>query len=171
VGEETEGEERGDVQGEVKPPLVYIEEISVLIRRKTYGSALRIAKDAMAHYPEDPFVLSFYGLLASVVLKRHKDGINACKKSLKAIKKSDYDTNSAYPTLYLNFGRVYLASGDKGNAFDTFHKGLARDRRNKDLIWELKKLGIRRPPVIPFLPRSFFVNRYLGKLRHWILTR
>ncbi len=169
--EVNEGAERGEEQGKVKPPLAYIDEISVLIRRKTYGSALKIAKEAITRYPEDPFVLSFYGFLASTVVKNHTSGINACKKSLKLIKKSGYDVNSAYPTLYLNFGRVYLAAGDKGSAFDTFHKGLARDRRNKDLTWELKKLGIRRPPVIPFLPRSFFVNRFLGKLRHWLLTR
>lgn len=171
MGDVNEAGETAEVQGEVKLPFVYIEEINVLLRRKTYGTALKIAKEAVGKYPEDPYVLSFYGLLASTVVKNHTTGISACKKSIKLIKKSGYDLNKAYPVLYLNFGRVYLAAGDKGNAFDTFHKGLARDRRNKDLTWELKKLGIRRPPVLPFLPRSFFVNRFLGRLRHWMLTR
>jgi tetratricopeptide (TPR) repeat protein len=161
----------GEEKGEGKSPQEYIEEVRVLIRRKTYGSALSITRDAMSHYPEDPFVLSYYGLLLAMVAKKHRESIKACKKSLKALKKSDYDKNSAYPTLYLNFGRAYLVSGDKNKAFDTFHKGLSKDHEYKDLIWELTKLGIRRPPVIPFLPRSFFINKYLGRLRHWILTR
>jgi tetratricopeptide (TPR) repeat protein len=154
-----------------KSPQSYIEEVKVLIRRKTYGSALRVAKDALTHYPEDPMVLSYYGLLVTLVQKKHGEGIKICKKSLKALKKSDYDKTAAYPSLYLNYGRVYLLGGDKNKAFDTFHKGLSKDHEYKDLIWELKKLGIRRPPVIPFLGRSNFLNKYLGKLRHWILTR
>jgi tetratricopeptide (TPR) repeat protein len=167
VGEENVGEEKG-VE---KSPMEYIEEVKVLIRRKTYGSALSVTKDAVAHYPEDPYVLSYYGLLTALVQKKHKDGIKLCKHSVKALKKSNYDKISAYPTLYLNFGRIYLLSGDKNKAFDTFHKGLAKDHEYRDLIWELKKLGIRRPPVIPFLGRSNFLNKHLGKLRHWILTR
>jgi tetratricopeptide (TPR) repeat protein len=164
-------EEKTTEEQPEKTPQQYIEEIKVLLRRKTYGSALRIAKDAIAHYPNDPYIISYCGLLTALVQKKHKDGIKMCKSSLKTLKKSDYDKTSAYPSLYLNFGRVYLLSGDKNKAFDTFHKGLSKDHDYKDLIWELKKLGIRRPPVIPFLPRSFFINKYLGKLRHWMLTR
>jgi hypothetical protein len=30
----------------------------------------------------------------------------------------------------------------------------------------LDRLAMRRPPVLPFLPRAHAVNRNLGKLRH-----
>lgn len=154
-----------------RSPKDYLEEVRVLIRRKNYNSAFVIAREAYERYPEDPFALSYYGLLLVLVAKKNKDGIKIAKRALKALKKSEYNQRTSYPVLHLNLGRAYLLSGDKNTAFDEFHKGLARDKENTDLTWELKKLGIRRPPVIPFLPRSFFINKHLGKLRHWILTR
>lgn len=153
-----------------KSPLDYVHEVVVLLRRKNYKSALRLAKDAFEHYPDDPFTLSYYGCLTAAVGKNHDAGIKACQKAIATMKKSDYD-KSHMPTIYLNLGRAHLAAGKKKDAFEAFHKGLARDKQNRDLLWELKKLGIRRPPVFSFLSRSNPINKYLGKLRHWILTR
>lgn len=154
-----------------KTPLEYVGEIVVLLRRKSHKFALSLAKDAHKHYPDDPIVHSYYGCLTAAVGKNYDEGIKCCREALRLLKKSGYDSNSNYPSLYLNLGRAYLAAGDKKRAFDSFHRGLAKDEVNKDLLWELKKLGIRRPPVIPFLKRDNPINKYLGKLRHWILTK
>ncbi len=161
-------EQRAEVAD--KAPYDYIKEVIVLLRRKNYKSAFRLAKDAYQQYPEDPVVLSYYGCLTAGVGRNYEGGIKSCKQALKALKRSDYD-KSHFPEIYINLGRAYLAAGDKKHAFDSFHKGLAKDKGNKDLLWELKKLGRRRPPVLPFLKRSNLINRYLGKLRHWLLTR
>jgi len=161
-------EETGVIE---KPPQDYIEEVIVLIRRKNLKNALRLAREASNLYPDDPIVLSYYGYLTAAAGKKRGEGINTCKEALKLLKKSHYKFNATCPALYLNLGRAYLAVGDRKRAFDAFHKGLARDKKNADLLWELKKLGIRRPPVISFLKRTNPLNRFLGRIRHWWLTR
>ncbi len=62
---------------------------------------------------------------------------------------------------YLNLGRVYLRAGLKTKAIETFRKGLEVDK-NPEIMAELQVLGIRKKPIFPFLPRSHFLNKYLG---------
>jgi tetratricopeptide (TPR) repeat protein len=64
---------------------------------------------------------------------------------------------------YLNLGRVYLLCKKRSEAVDTFRKGLGYEM-NQDIINELDNLGIRKPPVIPFLARNNPINKYLGIL-------
>ncbi|MGB9715253.1 MAG: hypothetical protein ACPL1G_02400 [Thermodesulfovibrionales bacterium] len=71
-----------------------------------------------------------------------------------------------YPVLYLNLGRSYLASGNKKYAVESFQRGLVFDNDNKELLQEIRRLGIRRKPVVRFLSRSHPVNKYIGKILH-----
>jgi hypothetical protein len=64
---------------------------------------------------------------------------------------------------YLNLGRVHLAAGQKAAAIRTLRKGL-RFGRSRSIIQELKKLGIRKAPVVASLPRDHPVNKHLGLL-------
>ncbi len=161
--------ENGNEETQDKTPHDYIAEVSILIRRKSWKNAWRLAREARDHYPNDPFVISYFGYLTARANKNSDMGVKTCKKALKALKKSDYEKDIAYPWLYLNLGRACLAAGNKKHAFESFHKGLAKDKENKDLLWELRILGLRRPPVIPFLKRSNFINIILGKIRHRLM--
>ncbi len=161
--------ENGNEKHLDKTPHDYIAEVSLLIRRKSWKNAWRLAREAHEHHPNDPFVISYFGYLTALANKKSDTGVKTCKKALKALKESDYEKNVAYPWLYLNLGRAYLAAGNKKYAFSSFHKGLAKDKDNKDLLWELQKLGKRRPPVIPFLKRTSFINRTLGHIRHKLM--
>jgi len=51
--------------------------------------------------------------------------------------------------------------GEKAEAIRVFRLGLKAER-NKRIIEELEKLGIRKPPVISFLSRGNPINKYLG---------
>ncbi len=62
---------------------------------------------------------------------------------------------------YLNLGKIYLICKKRAEAVDTFRKGLGFEM-NQDIIDELNNLGLRKPPVIPFLKRSNPINKYLG---------
>lgn len=62
---------------------------------------------------------------------------------------------------YLNLGRIYLIDRKKTAAVDAFREGLKHEM-NPHIIDELHRLGLRKPPVIPFLKRSNPVNKYLG---------
>ena len=71
-----------------------------------------------------------------------------------------------YPTFYLNLGRAYFAAKKKKEAVKSYQKGLAFDKDNKDILWEMRKLGMRRMPVVPYLKRSNPINKYIGMMLH-----
>jgi predicted Zn-dependent protease len=152
---------------EAKTPSDYLEEAKNLLGRKNNKSALYVLNDALKQYPDDPFLLSYYGCLEAIVNKNYRDGISICKRAIEGLKlKVPFGEEFFYPVFYLNLGRAYLAGGKKKEAIDAFNKGIAMDRENSDLLWELKKLGMRRRPVVPFLQRSNPINKYIGMLLH-----
>lgn len=63
--------------------------------------------------------------------------------------------------LYLNLGKVHLLAGRKDDAIRTFRQGLLYER-NALIESELRRLGLRKPPVLSFLAREHPVNKYLG---------
>jgi hypothetical protein len=65
--------------------------------------------------------------------------------------------------LFLNLGRVYLMARDRRSAYEAFTMGLRIDRRDPRLRRELRRMGVRRRPVLPFLDRGHAVNRWLGR--------
>ncbi len=145
----------------------YLNEIRKLVQRKKPKGAFTLLTIALELFPGDPFLLSYYGYLESILNKNYRQGIETCLKTLKEVKSNvPSGMEPFYPVLYLNLGKTYLAAGYRKAAIDAFFKGLAGDHENKDLLREIKKLGIRGEPVVGFLPRSHPVNKYLGKLRH-----
>ena len=64
-------------------------------------------------------------------------------------------------TLYLNLGKIYLLGRRKEDAIKAFREGLKYET-NQQIIDELTKLGTRKPPIFPSLPRSHPINKYLG---------
>jgi hypothetical protein len=84
-------------------------------------------------------------------------GLSLCKSALRDAPDS--------PDLYHNLARVLLASGRKSEAFRYVRRGLMVDPRHAPLLMEWRRLGVRRGPVLPFLPRRHPVNRWLGRLR------
>jgi len=65
------------------------------------------------------------------------------------------------PVHYLNLGRIYLLAGQKNRAIQTWRRGL-RIGRNPQITLELRKLGLRKPPVLQTLGREHPLNKYLG---------
>lgn len=68
--------------------------------------------------------------------------------------------NSDY---YLTLGRVYILAGERDKAITVFRKGL-KIRKNADIMEELRRLGIRKPPPFNSLDRQHILNRVTGKL-------
>lgn len=150
-----------------KTPADYIEGVKILLMRKNQKNALELMRDASEHYPEDPFILSYYGCLEAIANKKYKFGIDTCDRAIKTLKdKVPFGEEFFYPVLYLNLGRAYLAAGKKKNALDAFNKGFEMDRENRDLLTELRRLGIRKKPAVSFLGRSNPINKYIGMLLH-----
>ncbi|MBI4691528.1 MAG: hypothetical protein HY754_14870 [Nitrospirae bacterium] len=152
-------------QNRKKAEYFYI--VKKLLMRKNNKQALKILKDALEELPGDPFIMSYYGYLKATVEKKYDEGIKICKKALESFNvhaQISPDEKPFYTTFYLNLGKAYLAGGEKQSAIEAFNNGLRIDKSNHDLLWELKKLGMRKAPPIPYLNRSNPINKYLGLL-------
>lgn len=82
-----------------------------------------------------------------------KKAITMCEEALR-----EEPENTLH---YLNLGRVYILSAQRTDAMKIFREGLHHGE-NRDIVNELIKLGMRKPPVIPFFERENLLNRYLG---------
>jgi tetratricopeptide (TPR) repeat protein len=135
-----------------------------LLKEKKYWDALssiKIAIEKGGYENVDeipPLYLSYLGLSTALAEKKYRNGATICEK---AIKKEFYN-----PVFYLNLGKVYAAGGYKLKAINTFNKGLKIDGSHNEIIAELKKMGLRRKPIIPLLTRTHVLNKYLGLLLH-----
>lgn len=68
------------------------------------------------------------------------------------------------PLFCLNLGRIYLLAGQKTEAIRIFRQGLAFSR-DEALIAELDRLGTRKVPPLPILPRNHLLNKWLGLIQ------
>jgi Flp pilus assembly protein TadD len=74
------------------------------------------------------------------------------------------------PDLYLNLSRVYLEFGRKSEALRYLRRGQMIDPGHKMIRRTIAKLGRRRMPIVPFLPRRHIVNRALGTVRNLVVN-
>lgn len=151
----------------LKPQELLVSGIKLLKEGK-YWDALNVIKAAIekAGYDMDnmpPDYLSYFGLAIALGEKRYREGAVLCERALK---KEFYN-----PAYYLNLGKVYFAGGHKQKAINAFYSGLKIDKSHKGIIEELNKMGVRRGPIIPFLPRKNVLNKILGNLVHKVEGR
>jgi tetratricopeptide (TPR) repeat protein len=103
----------------------------------------------------NPRYRSFYGLGLALVERRFDRALELCRSAAKE--------EFFNPELYHNLARVHLAFGFKAEAIRYLRRGLMIDPGNAAMLAELNELGLRRRPVLSFLPRRHPVNRLLGR--------
>lgn len=164
-------EDKSDEQGEgglaELKPIEYLRTINGYLSKGNKRSAYAVVQRATIIYPEDPFILSFYGFLQAALDRKYRSGVDNCAKAIALLKrKTAAGKETMYPLLYLNLGRAYLAASKKQNAIVAFTQGLQYDPEHATLKKELKQLGTRRKPPVSFLGRSNPINKALGKALH-----
>jgi tetratricopeptide (TPR) repeat protein len=122
-----------------------------------YVRCLTILRDLDGTPGEDPRITAFTGACRALVLGDHRQGLDAC---VTALKKAFY-----IPDLYCALGVVLLRIGERAKAYAAYQRGLRIDPRHPALQARLLEMGLRRRPVLRFLPRSHHANRFLGRLR------
>ncbi|HMK49152.1 MAG TPA: tetratricopeptide repeat protein [Thermodesulfovibrionales bacterium] len=131
--------------------------------------ALALLTEIMDRDVSNPLVFSFHGYLNASVNKNFTEGINTCWGAFDVLRGLAPDQEKYFqPILYLNLGKAYLVSGRKKEAITAFRNGLRIDPESKDLLKEMKRLGVRKNPPFPFLSRSNSLNKYLGKILHFL---
>jgi hypothetical protein len=111
--------------------------------------------------PVNPKLLAYYGFCLAKTHNRIEEGIKHCRTAL-TIAGCDQD-------IHWVLAQLYLLRGDKISAVRTIYRGLRQDRNSiqaKRLIESVKKLVVRRPPVIRWLPRNNRLNIVLGKISY-----
>jgi Flp pilus assembly protein TadD len=111
---------------------------------------------ALAASPEDPHLLSCYGLCVAGLGEVDR-GIGLCERALRF--------HPDDMRLRLNLGRAYRLAGDNRAAHRSFLRAWRQNKRDPAPAAELARMGVRRPPLLRFLPRQHWCNRTLGRLR------
>lgn len=104
---------------------------------------------------------SYLGYGIARCQKRTEEGLKLCRH---AVKLQFYE-----PDNYVNLARTALLANERGEAVQAVRKGLKVDRNNLELQALYREMGIRQPPVLPFLARSNPLNLILGKIRSRLL--
>ena len=128
-----------------------------LLRSGLEMAALEHFASAHERAPEDPRYRSHYGWAVAMIEHRVEKGVSLCRSALRDA--------ADQPELYHNLARILLAHGRKSEAMKFIRRGLMVDPRNPGLVLEWRRLGVRRAPVLSFLPRRHVLNRILGRLR------
>lgn len=102
--------------------------------------------------------LSYYGLCLALEGRHANDGAKFCREALAL--------EFFNPDLYLNLGRALLVVGRKKEAHTYLQQGLGWERRHPGIVKELRAMGRRRKPPLPFLSRSHPLNVFLGRLSY-----
>jgi len=90
--------------------------------------------------------------------RRVKEGLALCQHSIKL---QFYE-----PENYLNLARVHLLARNRRKAVEALNRALKLNASNPGAMALAREIGWRRRPVIPFLSRSNFLNRLLGRLSY-----
>jgi len=101
--------------------------------------------------------LSYYGLGLCLTRNGMRDALNYCRKAT--------EIESFSPDIWWNLGRVALTVRRKGEAHRAFRKGLSLEPGHAGIRQELKRMGLRRGPVLSFISRKHPLNVALGRMR------
>jgi tetratricopeptide (TPR) repeat protein len=104
----------------------------------------------------DARVLSNYGLTLVLVEGDRQRGIRFCEEALRR----GLQTTETL----VNLARALVVTRNKEQAVRALRKAMELAPDDPRVTAEFVALGLRRPPPIPWLPRNFFLNKWIGKL-------
>ncbi len=112
--------------------------------------------------PNDTRVLANFGLTLVLVERDRQRGIRFCEEAARR----------GPPTteVLVNLARALVQTRNKEQAVRALRKAQELAPDDPRVGIEFVALGLRREPPIPWLPREFILNRWIGKLT-WRLTR
>lgn len=119
-------------------------------------AAHRIFEKAYRRNLNDSRVLSNYGLTLVVVEGDRQRGIRFCEE---AVRRGPVTTE-----MLVNLAKALVHTRNKEQAVRALRRAQELAPDDPRVGAEFVALGLRRPPPIPWLPRGFFLNRWIGLL-------
>lgn len=158
------------MQGSTRPPsaaeLWYRRGVE-LAREGRYDDALEPLEQALAYSIDEPSTTfqqtlrSYYGLCVGLSRGDTRRGRQLCEEAISG--------GPVRPDLYVNLARVYLRAARRNLAVESLLTALSVAPDDREAWSLMAQLGLRRPPVLRFLPRRNPLNKYLGLVRHRVL--
>ncbi len=150
-------------------PAEYLRIVKAFLAKDRRKEAYELLQKVVVKHEKDPYLLSYFGYLSAFVAGKYRIGIESCLLAITLFKKKmlldEDDVEEEFiAVLYLNLGRAYLAGGKKKDAVISLYKGLQFDKQNRELLLEVRKLGIRKTVPISFLDRSNPLNALFGRM-------
>jgi len=121
-----------------------------------FEAAIMLEKKLTPRAPQARY-RSYYGLCLGLAKKRHEDAIKMCQS---AIQLELYN-----PDLHWNLGRVLYNAGHRRDAYRVFVQGVRQQPGHRGLVSDIKRMGLRKKAVLPFLRRNNPLNVVLGRMR------
>lgn len=144
----------------------YLRTVRNQLREGDLREAYRLLQQIVVSHPDNPLILSYFGFLQAALEKRYRAGIENCRKAISLEeRRSAFEDDDVPAELYLNLARAYIAAGRRKPALDALERGQRYDKKG-ELAAELRSLGIRKNPPVPFLDRSNPINKYIGMMLH-----
>jgi len=134
-----------------------------LLKNEYPEKALLKLRRAFESDKRNPYYISFLGLSIARAEQNWEQALDLCETAVQLKRKEI--------KFHLNLIEVYALAGWREKALhkvDNASKLFGDDARLKRFR---AKVVERRAPALPFLGRSHFLNRELGKLRHRIRKR
>jgi Flp pilus assembly protein TadD len=132
----------------------------VQIKRGRYREASALITQALKMAPDNPVYISYLGYCIGS-LGNLDGGEKMCRRAMQLA--------PTLPIVLVNLGRILVEKDLRKEARVLFTQAYSIDNTNAPAALELSRLGVRRPPVFPFLKRNSFMNKYMGMLRHRFL--
>ena len=126
-------------------------------------SAVASLGEANGLAPEHAQIRSFLGLAIALAERDFERSRSLCESAAKQ--------EFFNPDLYLNLAKVYLSVGRRPEALRYLRRGQMIDPGHAEIRDAIAELGMRKLPIVPFLPRRHLVNRMLGSVRSLFVDR
>jgi tetratricopeptide (TPR) repeat protein len=120
-----------------------------------FNAALEIERRISDGRPQARY-LSYYGLCLCLTQGPLGEARRCCRMAAKL--------EGFRPEIWYNLGRVLLSSGERAQAHEALVRGIRLQPGHLGLQQSLQTMGLRRKPVLPFLPRRSPINVFLGRL-------
>ncbi len=136
----------------------YLELGLAYVKEKNWEAALNSLRESHKRFSDPstipPILFSALGLAIAMEENKVQEGLSQCRRALEKA--------PGQAEIYYHFGMVYLKAGKKGNAYSIFQGGLKINPDHSGMQTLMRRMGIRKKPILSFLPREHVINRFLG---------
>jgi len=120
-----------------------------------YNDALNHFLEASMLEPDARGYLSYLGLATAHAKRKFSDAEHLCRRAIEA----EYHR----PEHYYNLAEVFHLAGRKADAIKAYNQALSWNPNYEPAQDALRKMGVRKQPLLGSLPRNHPLNIFLGK--------